>query len=483
MNIQCRFLIKPFSLSLLLIASSYADEIDPVALNQFRKCQTNNCSRVALDSELTFSLSRPSFISYPSISANGDQVFIQYANNAFYTPTLLLAELFDNVDGQLVSAQTLNIDPNYPNPWIGYASPDFTRFSVIDGSIGTGLLPARIRIFDSNFNQVGERIFSALQSYLSGVTSGGLVWGGEFSEDNHYVVVTYSVAVSGPTVTSMIVVLDATDPSLPIVAQTQITGFQNVYSPFLFTLTDNNGNQNLYIQFCLCNGVPQRIEYFFDTAYIPPFASQVYQVNLNAGTITLVAQQPLPKFAEADILVRPGGKDVIIAHGGWCCLFPNQISIYDTIPPLTSFLPNDNSEARVFLFDGSNLNLVVKESVNCCNCTCIYPPGNGCSYCFAQNTVFELNGNPAERYTQPEFWLFADLRQGPNGLEFRGMNLPKSDMYTAVRRFSQDGNWFLRAGAHGYINQDPTMPYVDANGIRNILLYQVSSAAYTPICN
>ncbi len=484
MNIQCRFLIKPFSLSLLLIASSYADEIDLRAVDQFRKCQKDNCSRVALSAQLTFGSNYPSAQTFPSISATGDQVYVVYNNNGLYTPTLLAAQLFDNVNGQLVSAQTLLCDPNYPNPWMGFASADFSLFSVLDGSLGTTSLPARIRILDSNFNQVGQRIFSSYQGDFLGVNpAGGFFAGGSFSEDNHYVVISTSISNTPPNAQSMLVVMDATNPSLPTVAQTVITGFPVFFGPYLFTLTDNNGNKNLYIQYTVSNGTPTRNFILFNF-YEPPFYSQVYQVNLTAGTITLVAQQPLPKFAGPAVQVRAGGKDALICHGGYCALNPSAPSFYaNPIPFQESVLPGDYAESRVFLFNGTALNLVVKEAVNCCNRTLPYPPSNGCSYLIGQNQDLLVAGFPNVTSDNQEFWCFADLRQGPNGLEFRGVNLPNQDMITAISVFSQDGNWLFRAGYFGYGNQNPETPFDDIYGLNNLLLFKVYSAPYTPICN
>ena len=83
------------------------------------------------------------------------------------------------------------------------------------------------------------------------------------------------------------------------------------------------------------------------TTYHPILAK--YMGGSKSGNHFTIDQVPLPNLAEQDLLVRKNGKEALIAHGGFCSLFPNQSPvIYDVITPqITSVLPDDNSEARV----------------------------------------------------------------------------------------------------------------------------------------
>lgn len=472
MNTRFRFFAKPFSLSLLMLfAYSRADEVVPNALELLRKCpKVNSCSRTALDVQLSFGLSRPSILSEPSISATGDQVYVFYNNTG--DPTQVMAELFNNVSGQLVSAQTLLGDPSFPFQWEGFASPDFTKFSVLESTFNPGPQPLRIRLLDPNFNVIAQRTFTA---DLITFGNGGF-GGGTFSEDGHYVLVAYSVNTNLPNTSMTVQILDATSPTLPTVASTTILGF-DTNAPLLFTLTDSGGNKNLYMQFFVAQG---QFSLTTEATTLPPFFSQVYKVDTVAGTITLVDQAPLPKFVESAVSVRSSGRDALISHGGFCSLFPTQLSIYDTNALKTTFLPNDNAEARVFLFDGQKLNLVIKQPTNCCNRTVPYPPGNGCTYLFGQNEVSNVNCTPDQQFTVQEYWVLADLEQASSGPVFRPQNLPNQDMKSGISAFSADGNWLLRVGAHGYCNGNPNL---DQLGIHNVLLFKVvTNGPFTPIC-
>ena len=165
----------------------------------------------------------------------------------------------------------------------------------------------------------------------------------------------------------------------------------------------------------------------------------------------------------------------------------------------TSALKYDNSEARILKFDGKELHTVVKQSVNCCNRTTFYPMGNGCSVFLGQNTdIYLTPGVPSSQGPNPlEFWCLAETVEGQSGLEFRPLNLPRSDTASsqvAFSTFSRDGNWFIRTGFYGYLNctGDVCIPCTevagcdpnrDTYGIHNILLFKVKSTEYKSCCN
>ncbi len=68
----------------------------------------------------------------------------------------------------------------------------------------------------------------------------------------------------------------------------------------------------------------------------------MYRIDFEEGSLTFVDESPLPKFA---LLYRlPLGDKALIGLGGFCSLFPNQLSIYDENYLKTTSLRHDNAE-------------------------------------------------------------------------------------------------------------------------------------------
>lgn len=418
---------------------------------------TQETPKIAQDVKLSSALSRPAlFSTEPSISRNGDQVYLYYANQ---DPGQLIAELFDNVHGTLQSVQQLFLDPNFPVPWDGFASPDFKRFSIVESTFTNTPDNARIRILDKNFNVLASRTFTIT---FGGNGNGGIL-GGTFSEDGKYVLVHYIINTNQPDTSTVLLVLKVSD--LSTVASKTIKGFDINSAEFLTIKGKGRHDSGLFISFQSSQG-----QFLDETTTLPPFYSQVYQVHLNKGTISLVDQAPLPKFAEKSVVSKK--RFGLIAHGGFCSLFPNQLSIYDTNFLKTTALPHDNSESRVLLFDGKKLHLVIKQPVNCCNRTVIYPPGNGYSFIIGQNRVININGDPNNQATDTEFWCLAQLNPCKRTPSYKPNTLPFQDMNRGIPIFSEDGKWLLRTGSYGFFNGDPDH---DAIGIHNVLLFKVHS--------
>ncbi len=393
-----------------------------------------------LDFKLSSALSVPSGFSEPSISEDGSLVYVFMQN----IPGFPIAQIYQNINGTLVLSKSINTDPLFPFSWDGYASKDFTRFSVIDIPSVTPPFMARIRILDANLNTLASQPFTG--DFVPFIN------GGQFSPDGKYVTFGYSQFTSPTTTNTVFMILRTSDLSTFVTAT--LPGFDINASP-LFEV-----NGKLYLAYQETNGVPGDINQPVQL----PINSSVYRVDETG--ITLVDSQPIPKFAETDVVSY--GKCALIAHGGFCSLFPNQLSIYNTNDGLTTYQPNDNAEARVFKFDGKKLKLIVKEPVNCCNRTRTYPPDKGRTYFLGQNTEV---GNPPHRVIDREFFCFAKLVETKQGLKFKGENLPQQDTFQAIPVFSRDGKWLLRTGTYGYA--DGITPSLDANGIHNILLYKV----------
>ncbi len=445
--------------------------------------------RKVLKAELSSGFATPSIdgtLGY--LSPNGDQAYLFFAN--FYNtlePTQPAAQLFNNVNGELVVAQTLPFDPKYPATWYGWASQDFSRFSVLESGICTPfpkcaptIANMRIRILDQSFNVVGSRVFSN--------PNFDIVMGGSFSEDNHYVAFSYALPAPSPSTSfnSKIFILDATDPKLPTVAgPITISGYDNFGTgPTLFTLIDCNGKENLFFTFASSQiDTEATLNFSTDDILRPPYFSEVYAVNVKKGTITLVDKKPLPKFAQNVVLVLKNKKEALVCHGGQCSVNPKQPNIYTTLLPANICdLPGDCQAIRAFRFDGEKLKLFFKQTTSCCSSLVPYPPHNGCSYFNASSVEnYAVPGKPRTQEPAPqEFWSLYKLVRGKAGLELIPEAGPFQDMKYTNTIFSYDGKWMLRTGAYGYVKGDPDK---DSIGIKNVLLFKISSHKVTPFCN
>lgn len=393
-----------------------------------------------LDLKLSSALSVPAYSTEPSISKDGRFVYAFFANG----PGLPLAQIYENVDGALVLRHSIDVDPEFPFPFDGFANEDFTLFSVVDVASTGPPFTARIRIFDANLNTLVSRV--------AGAGDVGFGNGGYFSPDGRYVTFGFSVFTSATTTATTMDILRTSD--LSTVSTTVLPGF-DINASVLF---DVKGK--LFLSYQETNGIPITND---NEPVQLPINSSVYRVEPTG--LVFVDSKPLPKFAEKSVVSY--GKRALIAHGGFCSLFPDQTSIYDSNVGITTYQPNDNAEARVFQFNGNRLELVVKQAVNCCNRTVIYPPGKGCSYLIGQNT---LVGQPPDRVTDREFFSFASLVKVKCERRFRGENLAQQDAFHAIPVFSRDGKWLFRLGTYGYAGGVPTD---DAVGIHNVLLYRV----------
>ncbi len=404
--------------------------------------EKNIPSTIARDLQLKSALSVPSAFSEPSISGDGSIVYVFMQN----LPGFPIAQIYQNVHGVLSLRNSLNTDPAFPFSWDGYANTDFSRFSVID--IPSMSLPfmARFRLLDGNLNTVVSRILTG--------DSIPFLNAGRFSPDGQYVTFGYSQFATVSTSQTVFMILRTSDLSTYV--QTTLPGWSPT-SP-LFEV-----NGKLYLAYQQTTGIPGDPA---NTVQQLPINLNVYRVD-DSG-LTLVDSKPLPYVAETDVVSYD--KFALIAHGGFCSLFPNQTSIYDTNVGITTYQPNDNAEARVFQFNGKELELVVKEPVNCCNRTLIYPPDRGRTYFIGQNTDL---GHPGERVIDREFFCLARLVKTGNGLKFQSSNLPQQDTFHAIPAFSKNGKWLFRTGTYGYA--DGMTPTDDVNGIHNLLLYKVTN--------
>ncbi len=437
---------------------------------------SKKCTRTFLNANLSSGFATPSVdATVPYLSQKGDQAYLLYQRfGEKVAAQQHVAQLFNNVKGELVIAQTLPAD-EFEFVYSGWASKDFTKFSVCDARVPH---TARVRILDQNFNVVATRTITNRNAVY--------VTGGSFTEDNHYIVFGLVVSAPRPSVSynTLVFVLDATKKNLPTVAgPITISGYDpDLLGPTLFTLTDSIGKKNLYLSFMSSQINSKGPEFDIDDSLRPPYLSQVYGVDVEAGSISLIDQVPLPKFAENTLFVRKSGKEALICHGGQCSNNPKLPSIYTTLQPVNICdLPGNCEAIRVLRFDGKKLKLFFKQTSICCSFLVVYPPSNGCAYFLGQSVEnYAVPGKPKTQGPAPqEFWSLFGLEKGPSGLVLKPQAGPFQDLAIANTVFSGNGKWMLRAGAYGYVKGKPLK---DTFGIKNVLLFKVSSAEYTPFC-
>jgi hypothetical protein len=416
----------------------------------------------------------------PSISKDGKYVYLLYVNQSF-TPLSSQqpeAQLFKRVDGQLVPKRTLPTESNFYYISLGYASPDFSKFSVIDaggpivdGSVGE----MRIRVLNRKLKTIASRRIIDFNFEN--------VMGGTFSDDGRYLLFAYSVPGNSTTaISSNIFVFDATKKHLPTVASTTISGFDGYLDgAAFFTLINDKCKKKLYFVFANSQ------QYTGDSvSAFPPFFSQVYKVNTRKGTIKLVSQVELPQFAEVDVFVRKNKKEAIVMHGGQCTVNPAKPTIYANVTDeQKGKLPPDFNAIHIFRFNvkDEKLKLLLEQSANCCTNLAAYPPADGTQYLLGQSVDnFLVPGDPTVRAPNPqEFWSLFNIFDGPKGLKLRPEVGPFQDIKSAFSVFSKDGEWLLRTGQYGYLT--PTQPFVDSVGIKNVLLFRIKSNKYKKICS
>lgn len=415
-------------------------------------CERHSHKCYAKNFELTSALPRPSFYSFPSISYDGRQIYVVYEN----VPGQLAAEIFDNVDGKLVTRASLSVNPDFPYVVGGKASPDFSLFYIVDATESTpttGL--ARLCLFDNKLNPIRSVIIPITFENFAYV----IAEAGTFSQDGKYITVNYSNGA--PNSTTTIFVFKTSD--LSIVVQQVVSGVD--FEPGKFINLECNGKEKLYIVFQSSQGYYSSN---YEVTLQPPFYMQVYKVNIKKGTLTLAAQALLPKFAGYDVLNL--GKKALVSGNGFTSYFPNQLTIYDTNYLKTTFLPNDNAEGRSFEFDGEKLKLIWKDAVDFCTRILYYPPAKGYEIMLGQNILTNTNGSADVQVLLQEFYILAKVKPENKKSPLKAVNLPRQDMLNALPIFSPDGKWFLRVGSYGYYNNEPA---VDAVGIRNVLLFKV----------
>jgi len=324
------------------------------------QCIKKCCPKLSLSSVID----RQSFCCgiHTSISKDGSKVYCVYG--IYVTPTTTLsAELFDNINGTLVSSKTIQGDPNssYVSVDGGQASKCFTKFSLLDDD-NTSV--ARIRIFDNNLAIISTKIFGDYVPYNCCTFTGGA-----FSDDNCMVAVTYVNNAQQPCVKSVLRVLEVT--SLIELASYSFIGFTKAV-PRFFTLKCKNQYG--------CMLTKQYIVLPVESG----LTSSLRILCIQGSNITLVDEVGLP--AECTYDIQKIGTCVFIVVGTQRATVPGEVSVHKHTAPTA--LENDGNEYRVYKFDCASLDLMCSKNFDATVHAKFYPNSN----CVVLNhdDVFEL---------------------------------------------------------------------------------------------
>lgn len=301
-----------------------------------------------LDINLTSSLSRSTsgYSSPNSISSDGKKIFIVYEINASKSNTLA-AELFDNMDGRLMTNKTLHCDleSNFIYVDGGKASPCFKKFSILDDN---GQNTARLRIVDCKFNVLS--MIQLKDYYAPGFSFNG----GSFSEDGKYVAVTY---VKNPNY--------GYDYQKSIL---RIFRTDNLEERWCYEYDGNTGvetrffnlDKKMYIILSSLGGQYNAGNQFPK----PPALLKI--LKLKENSIKLVHELEMPSLFDYDISKksstegRLSHKSLLILVGTNRANIKNQIIAQNKSIP--SFLNNDGDEYRIYKFKNKKLKLVYSHN-------------------------------------------------------------------------------------------------------------------------
>lgn len=357
-----------------------------------------------------------------SISDSGKYIYIVYNITVAQTGSLI-SELFENVNGKLVSIRSIYGNVQYNNIDSGFASPDFKYFTLLDDDqINT----ARIRLFDKNMNLITTRLFDDFYSV------GYSFNGGTFSQDGKYIALTYIYQNTSPQQSSILRILDA--KTLVPIAEYRYSG--NTYSPLKF-LQQNN---KTFILFESTFGI-------FDYSQPAPNAPSLLNVlKLKKHTLKLKDSVSLPQLANFDVISNDNNNLIVV--GTDRADLPNEITIHQILQP--SFLPHDGDELRFYKLKKSKLKLKNKKNIKEGIYTIFYPDGEKI-----------LLNKIGENYLNT--FGIVDI----NDLKLDSSTVFNFSLPYFTAAFSRNGKWLITTGA-----------YPDSNGINvyeqyNIQLYKI----------
>lgn len=357
-----------------------------------------------------------------SISDDGKKIYIVY-DISVLKPGQLIAELFKNKDGKLVSKRKIFGDVKYVSIDSGFASVNFDYFTLLDDD---QINNARLRLFDKNFKLVATKIFNDF--YPVGYS----FYGGKFSDDGKYIAVSYIYKNTKDTQYSVIKILNA--ESLKLIAEYKYKGNTYASPKFLYY------NNDTYVLFESTQGT-------FDFGNpIPKPPSKLNVLKFKNNKLILIDTTLLPQSSNFDISYC--GNKVYITVGTRRADLKDEIIIHKK--PNPSFLKHDGDELRFYKFDGK-FKLINKINTKE-NTTVIFYP-NLKKILLAKETENSLG----------EFSI-VDLHDW----QLKESSIPYFALQFFNAQFSNNGEWLITTGSY------PDYTGTDKYGLKNIQLYKIN---------
>ena len=313
-------------------------------------------SKLYLKVSLTSTLYRSAFEIVPeAISEDGRFIYVYYVTTFPFPQNPLEVELFENVNGTLVSIASVtsvgdaffslggSIDD-------GGANRDYTLFTVIDDNGQQGANSGRIRLFSRTNNTFNTLATTYVNNVLA--TSMG---GGFFTDDNKYIVVTYTDVTTNNLV-SLLLSTRVTAGTLSILDSFSIHG----------SISNNTGpltNNPAVFRLCKCG---KKVNYYllgFSTVqfgttpllYQSPALLNVYEIAFDKFKFidsAVLNQFPTSYFAFDPLRHVRKNTNIIVSTN--LALLPSQPSIYRNTTDSQSFTGKGENLVQ-YNFDGCKL--------------------------------------------------------------------------------------------------------------------------------
>ena len=369
-----------------------------------------------------------------AISDDGKQILTFNGSPAASDVSAL--ELFDNVNGKLVTKATLPMDPAYPNIDDCFVDESFSIFGIMDDNSGSPVAKARIRtlkLVGNTFQTVNEVIFNdATFDELNA----------NISLDGKYIMTNYTTPSTNPNLISNIKLLET--KTLSTLTSFKINGISNGPHPFVLT---KKGKKTDYFVF----GYGAFTQSFQSVA--PAFLA-VYKIADNK--LKLVDQVELTAFP-LTFLANNAKESTRIITGLNLDQTKNSVFNYSTVN--IPFIPNKTNNVLQYKFDGKKLQLDSSMQVDL---------GPLVSNYYKDGKTFGVGQWASDTETLPtNVCFYSFYTQNPKSKSLNKFRPVLGTFATGTRPFfglfSRNGKYFAVGGAPTYTDATPSNP----NGINS----------------
>ena len=371
-----------------------------------------------------------------AISNDGKQILLVNLGGAAGVPAL---ELFDNINGKLVTRASLLVESGFPNIDDAFVDESFTTFGIVDDNGGS---PATVRyrilkLVGSTFEVINHVTFDDATTVQINAN---------ISLDGRYIMTNYTTPNASPDAFSNIKLLET--KTLKTLTSFQIKAYSN--GPFPFVLTKNGHDKNYFVFAYSGYNVP-------NNSLMAPAFLQVYKVS--HGKLKLVDQVevnafPLSYFSNnAKQCAR-----INLAVD----LDPAKNSIFNYSTLSEPFIPNEYNNVYQYLFNGKKLTLDAAMSLD---------RGGIASNYYKEKTfgVSQFTTGRENLHSSIGFFSFYTLDSKSKSLnKFKPVfgTFPVG-IITYYGQFSKNGQYFAVSGSISEtLSGEP-------NGINNISLFEV----------